>query len=133
MQSKQRKYMTTTSDDVSPFHGSWALVDRLCCQRTGRTRWDEGTSLGLSLQSPAPPRRPGSPSVAWTICRPGWQNHISPPHLTNENHTLHCQFSAAKKQTLLKQCGIIIAFIRNLFLSFLCSNHNEENMLKTVV
>ena len=24
------------------------------------------------------------------------------------------------------------AFIRDLFLSFLCSNHNEENMLKTV-
>jgi len=24
------------------------------------------------------------------------------------------------------------AFIRNLFLSFLCSNHNEENMPKTV-
>jgi len=24
------------------------------------------------------------------------------------------------------------AFISNLFLSFLCSNHNEENMLKTV-
>ena len=24
------------------------------------------------------------------------------------------------------------AFIRNLFLSFLCSNQNEENMLKTV-
>ena len=25
------------------------------------------------------------------------------------------------------------AFIRNLFLSLLCSNHNEENMLKTVL
>jgi len=39
-----------------------------------------------------------------------------------------------RKVTFYRQlCHSPNAFIRNLFFSFLCSNHNEENMLKTVL